>query len=879
MPKVHLINPTLSKNIPTVVALMKSVHGTNPGRLHTYEVYTLDDGKGGTSSFALTLPVLQFVEDSVPDSRTPEFRLDIVEPTSEDNGQFGHILPVVKSIISTKGEPVFDQERAYVIKEINADQNALSDKPNKPHWFVRSANRERYLGGQLPTLGIRYGLIKEEHLSFLHMNRAPGLPLDTYVNKLNAEQFLSLVCTLLEEIPEQIHQTVRSGKHEGKKIVHCDLKSQNIMAEWKNNKWTVTAVDMGLAKTMQGNHYTTLRPQGNLMVCDSKMLLAALRKEPIIYDAQTDLYALYVTIAELAGAPSRDSLNNETMLADLKKPNLTGIFNHMDFDPLTQQKLIHLVERMLCDDRNQRIPREEALKEFQEILLYVQKNNANLLQKRTSLTSETVPLEKKKSVTAEEMKNWVEQKLDHLIIQNELNGQDKRTTVQLWIKHFLELCSKTDENEIDRFNTMRSKKEFRIYSRLIYDLIRFNLINQYDDKACARLLLRNEQLTAPLKGPYPLNETWQKFFDMYLSQLPIQLTSLDESFCEEIGRFKRNVSDILHSQIVEDQESLLWHMKEALKLQSGKQFTHQVEQLPLFAHVFNRQYECMQQVSKLFLQFKHVFTLKDNFSQEFNSWAEEICMNAINGKFPNDPEYFEKYHDLAYLLIDFDRHKKELGLLFDAFPVLNQSAIGFAAIEQSIKNFKLNDTQSFEDLSQKLELLFILEDVFSNLDPKKGYPHTKYLTVMETGINQLTKLISQYPPEQEFIVELQSLLNYFEAINDLDEFIGDFDFYEHIVKAILLLMNDDKSKVLKLGEMISEVPEQYLGLLEQGLESLLSQESGGQLNEKLFAELIRFFALPPRYQPMATRPNPHILFQPASSKAEEEDLLVSALSL
>ncbi|BCA94242.1 hypothetical protein TUM19329_06030 [Legionella antarctica] len=110
MPEVHLINPTLSENIPTVVALMKSEYGVKTGQLHPYEVYTLDDGMGQKLSFSLTLPVLQFVKDSVPGYPTPEFRLDVVEPTSEGKGQFGQILPVIKSIIFKNGEPDFDKE-------------------------------------------------------------------------------------------------------------------------------------------------------------------------------------------------------------------------------------------------------------------------------------------------------------------------------------------------------------------------------------------------------------------------------------------------------------------------------------------------------------------------------------------------------------------------------------------------------------------------------------------------------------------------------------------------------------------------------------------------------------------------------------------------
>ncbi|BCA94239.1 hypothetical protein TUM19329_06000 [Legionella antarctica] len=749
-----------------------------------------------------------------------------------------------------------------MVKKIIANQKGLSDKTDKPNWFVRSANREHYLGSQLPTLGMHYGLIREEKVSFLHMNRAPGLPLKAYVNSLNAEQFLSLACTLLEEIPQQIHQTVRSGKHQGEQIVHCDLKSENIMAEWKNNKWTVTAVDMGLAKTMQGNGYSSWYCQGNKKVWDTRMFYDSLKQTPITYDAQTDLYALYITIAELAGAPSRTSY---TKRDDFKNPDLIGIFDHMDFDPITKKNLIVLIGRMITDDRSQRISRDEALNEFKEILLAVQKNTPDLLQKRSSPASKTV------EVDAEALKHWVEYKLEHRISTDEKLGLDKGTTIKVWIKRYRELCllKSAEANPIPSKNPV-------VRSRYIHDLMRFNLIEEYDDNACVRLLLRNEQLTAPLRAPYPLNETWKKFFDLYLNQLPIQLTVIDESFCEEISTFKNNVSSILSIQVRDDDESLLGHLTSSLKLLSKMQFTQWAKQLPLAAHVFNQQFKCMVELSNLFDQFKNVFSLKDNFSQDFNDWATEISENAIIGQFPNDSKYFEKYHTLASYLIKFSILIKEDNLLFKGFPDLNQSEISFAAIMQSIENLKLDDTQCIEVLSKKLDLLFTLTDVFYSMDHTKGYPHTRYPIVLETGIEQVTQLINKNPSLEEFTAELNSLLEYFATINELDAFIKDAAAYKNVVKSFLLLMNDDQSRVLKFKGMLGEDAKLFLGKLEQGLTRLLSMEAGPQLNDKLFVEMIRFIAFPLRYHPMGTGPKPNTLFQPIPiappdcSKEEEE---------
>jgi hypothetical protein len=292
--------------------------------------------------------------------------------------------------------------------------------------------------------------------------------------------------------------------------------------------------------------------------------------------------------------------------------------------------------------------------------------------------------------------------------------------------------------------------------------------------------------------------------------------------------------------------------------------------LPLFAHRFNQQYECLGHVSKLFQQFFRVFPLKENFSQEFNNWANGICKEAIHGRFPeNLTEYFEQYHTLAALLFKFSSLQEQLLPLFNAFPILSQSGLSLQALEQSIKSFDLSNPEEVVNLSKKLCLLLTLLEVYSYLyAPKKTYPHMQYPKVMQTNEEQLKELIRQNPPEEEFIDELRDMSNYFSAINQLDNFVHTHGQYKNIVKAFLLLMNEDKSTVFQLNAIIGNVSVSCLGKLDLGLTPFMSLKEEERLNERLFAEICRFFAFPIRYMPMNLSFN---LFQPVKPASKTKD--------
>ncbi len=856
---VRIINPTLPENIPIVIALAKSEYGNNPGLLEHYTVYSL----GENASYALTLPVLQLIAAPTTNANIPPVRLDIFEPNSENNGNFGKIYPVIKSIIPQNDDGIFDDSGSYIIKEMMADQKAPTDKPNKPNWFVRIANKEQYLGGQHPTLGIHYALVKREKTSFLHMNRAPGLSLERYRNKLSGEQFLSLACTLLVEVPRQVHRIVEAGKRKGRLIIHCDLKPENIMAAYVDNQWIVTVIDMGLAKTIEENgHYSTILPYGNQLVWDGEMIRAEMSNQPKTYDIQSDIYALFICICELAGAPSREDLTNEEALVDIENPNLMGIFSTMNFDQNMKQQLEQAIRGALRANKMQRTPYNEVLSVFQNALAEVQKNNL------MSQPQMTIPHQNIVQVTAEDLRKWVEQSLDNLALMAQNNGQDRKTIFKSWLVEFRKLYSWASQEEKELFNALcRKGSNLRISSQFIFNLLRFNLLNEYNDDACLRLLLRHEQLIAPLKAEQVLPDHWQKRFQALTTFMSLQLTTSHATQCAELGLLKQNISRYLMQKISDKAPKLFHFMQEELAQQMQLNFNEWLQQLPKFAKLFNKQYKCIVITEQLRKKMTPLFSLTKDIKQQFAGWGLMVFNSAMQGNLPeNLEEYFAHYSLLIELLTHIDTKRKAIISLFDELPKLNQSSINWSSIEELIDKLQLGDLSMVVALSQKLEILLLIHDVYSCLnDPD----NQEYDVIIQAHITKLTVLIDQLVqqtlPEKEMKIQLEEMIDYFEDLDEVVSFLEECQRYLHIPKAIEILL-DDNYKIVELAKAIRSSKSKGYSLtnLNDGLKVIFSKGGNSSTqNEMIFCEMTRYFSVPLIYRPpiLTTAPTPKVYSQ------------------
>ncbi|WP_454783367.1 protein kinase domain-containing protein [Legionella sp. WA2022007384] len=858
---ICFINPTLPENIPTVVALMNSVHGGDPGLLENYKVYSLHTENGEESRFVLTLPVLQFIADPLISSGAPPRRLDIFEPSSDDKGSFGRVFPVIKSIIPQGDSGIFDESGSYVVKQTHADQHAVSDKPNKPNWFVRVANKEQYLGSQHPTLGIHYSLIKTEHCSYLHMNRAPGRTLDFYVDQLSGEEFLSLACTLIEEVPKQIHRIVTVGKREGRTIIHCDLKPENIMAQLNKNEddghseWTVTVIDMGLAKTIKnGEQYSTLQNYGNRMVWDTDMLLARLNGRPRNYDIQSDLYALFVSIAELAGAPRR---GGKTALEDAENPDFTGIFCDMELDPILEEQLTDALRSTLHPDKTQRMKPEQALIIFQSVLNTVRENTAE-----SPFEGPTKKKRTEQTTTAEDLKKCLEQPLDEIVKRKEQekeeeNRQPRKATLKIWLNQFNELRSTASPEEYERFKAMLTNiRNFDIKSSFIFDLLHFKLFEEYNTDACIRLILRHEQLTSSLRKHFPalspLPDLWQMRFQMLINTIPLQLTQSQAIACTQIGLLKQNITVLLALKSKESDPELAKVMRHELEKQLQLEPKVWYQQLPQFARLFNTQYYCLSQVNALTQKLTPHFSWFNVLPQQFTEWSNDLFNNALQGKFPENYEkYFSSYHVMIAFLDRCVKDSDTLAFMYNVLPTLSQSTLGPAGTDSAIQQLRLTDLKTVIHLTQQLELVFLIHDVFCQLmDPNKK----EYNAIIQTNNAKFSILIHQFSQgslqQEELKTQLEPIFDSFKAFNKLRLFIDKCSSHSNIQKALDILLKNN----FRIEEIANIVKDNYIEIsavkkLERGLNIVLSEESGQSLNEKLFAEITRYFSMPVRYLP------------------------------
>ncbi|KTD44716.1 protein kinase domain-containing protein [Legionella quateirensis] len=849
---IQIINPTLEKNINLTVELMRSIHGENPGHLVPYEVYILPNIDGEPIKYVLTHGVIQFVADPLVLSDAPPIRLDVVELTFESKGHYGCILPVIQSIIFNNGQPVFDTTGNYIVKLIYVDHEEPKDKPDKPNYSIRAAHREHYLASNMPRLGAYYRLVNGSSSSYLHMNRAPGLPLQSYFNRLDAESFLKLACALLEQVPQQLQGIIRSGKHAGKRIVHRDLKPQNILAEYKDHDWIITVIDMGLAKALPGEHYTTIHPRGNLMALDPHMFKAIQNHQPITYSSQTDLYALYMIIFTLAGARYRYNLKSISALTeDMEHPNFQGLFYSMIMDAPIQTKLQELFKRILGSNSDETPPLDEVLTSFQEALSAHQSTVVQDVREIYQATPHTV--------TAELLKSSLEENLDITIGEHILSGNKPTAALMSWISKHHALLSTASADELERFKTLLTIPDhIKIRSHYILNLLRFNLIDECDDNACVRLISRHYEILKPFKkalsqNKHKLPAEWCTYFTNILNELPLQLTAEQEQFCNKLSKFIQNTALILNLSHEPSISAIVHSLKATLDSCLVMDPAEQVQKLPAWVERINSQFHCLEKITEILGTFKTARYWNDLLQQKTEEWIHYFNEHQLSESEKRDlSPYFAARSTLAMQLARISENQLHLRTLFVRFPALKQSPYSMDAINEMIRTLRIQEDHAVAELIQKTHILFLLFNLdvsFSNTD----HPLKKHVTLYEHCFNQFKAQIDDYTIMDETI--LKNLFNYLNAIEKLQQFIDRFHrsgTYQVIERVLIQLMPDqaligDLNKLLLKG--INSV---HLKKLNLGLENLLSQSPQDNLNQRLFAEIAHYFESPKDYKPYSS---------------------------
>lgn len=836
---IIIIDPTHEKNIPIVVSLIRETFGDKSGILEPYKVYTLSTDEGITTEYVLTHMVFQFVKNELTASANQEnlpiSRIDVVEPTAIGSGSYGSVFPVKKSIIWQDGHYIFDL-KPYVVKHIKRDKNPVFDKEGKPDKNSRDILRENYIASNIPALGVNYQLIHNGLNSFIHMNRAPGSHLGTFYNKLSLEQCLSLICTLLEEVPRQIQQIIQYGKHKGKTITHRDLKANNIMVDLVDETWIVTVIDYGLAKPMPaGDAFFTRRKRGNVHGYDGIMLnFLITKKGTLSFNAETDLYALYVAIARFAGARIKTGDTIEELIKELSAPDLTQLFTDMQIDAPMKAELTDLFRHMLHDNRAERATAAQALSGFKKALDTLRKSTLQKL--KITPPSELIS-------SAEDLKNIIECDLEAQIEKafKRENKKNYESVVQeeltQWISTYRTHITSLKQNrsEFAQFKLLISRLDFK--SKYIIDVIRLGLIEEYDDATAARLVIRHYKIAEDLLSSCPLPEQWKSWFDKIIKTIPLQLVDTDASFCKEISSFKLNLSDNGNISLGETLTQFLSTIYNTIENPNIKKLE---ESYPLIK-VFNN----------LYLINKNIQLLKLS-STSANEWFKEIYLQALNKELPDDISIiFALRHELIEEIFEYENYKIGLADLYEDYEELEQTPLNLIRLNNIINNLPLSNSQELTDLFKDLNLLNKLNSVDSYLYADGSFL-SDYDEIADVCAAKLSVILKNDSNNfEELKNEIENLYNYLYKLDVVDRFMLDIKEqltgleYKFLQKYLVMIMKNSEyiDKLAKIAD--ANFQKKYYPKLRASLNTILEQQasmSSAHFEKLILEEISEYFA-------------------------------------
>ncbi|RUR09522.1 protein kinase [Legionella sp. km772] len=849
MPEQILLNPCLAENLSLTCQLVEKNLGQGSGKLAEYKSYPLTDSEGRTRHYVLTHPLLQFtLAPALADNAKPQRIIDIFEPTHEGEGGYGKIYPVLASILFKEGQATFS-EQAFVVKKIQFAPCASHDKPNKPPAPLRAIHREQYLASHF--LGAYFSPIIDEEKAFLHLERAPGKPLTYYTNKLNAAQFLSLACALLEHIPQQLSRMLSYGKHQGKHIVHCDVSASNIMADFAAGKWTVQLVDFGVAKAIEGDKsYQSKQYRGRLWYYDATMFRAALGRRAIDFNYESDLYALYNILVNLAGSSKRAELSQkpEELLAELKSPSLDGLFMTMSLAEDVKIDLIALMASLIHPNKNQRPSPQEALARFKKALASV--DTSTLTSPFQQKTIKTLP-------SFEEL--WVEP------------IKPAASELTRWLKDFRTNYNSLNETEKTELIKEFNQKKAVIYYYAVY-LQHFELFQTYPEETIARLIMRHVYLLSPIiKGAARFNALAP--YSKLIGGLPLLVSESDAQWCASLAEFQSLHFNV--QQGVERREEtlpLFSHLESILKEHDWTPFnTHQL------MWCFTGQYELLEELNGLFDAYQNFVDAHALSSTKWpmglKQWFTDFTTRVVqNGESPPELEdeldlrvslikqleYFTSY----FLASDEPQNLRVLGEL---------GGYSLEDIKQLISDLDFQDSRAIRQLIQKISIIPYLtnmaavypslsklaqQSLTAKLHALLAQPDAPDLKIQVVNLGE--KLVA-YASLNQTLIRLSNEKEDLDGIkSSIPYLLADLD----IAQRALTLMPDPPIPGLAL----------YLIRLNIGLERVIKQ-SKENLGARILNEYELFFQDPIHYSPYKAVPGQsHRLF-PALKKGQEDNEL------
>ncbi len=207
------------------------------------------------------------------------------------------------------------------------------------------------------------------------MTLADGVPADALIEKkMSTLNRLDICIGMLERIQDL---------HENHQILHRDIKPNNIMHDFVNRKTTL--IDFGLAEIGEKNKNDELEVLAPW--CGTPGFIAPEIKEGSnknIYNEKTEVYALGMSLAEELGFSihSRNEYGEDVFYGD------EGYERFLDNikDPITAEKMLGLIKKMVDPNPDTRITLSAASNEIQKIRTkYYEEGHLHILSKINNL--------------------------------------------------------------------------------------------------------------------------------------------------------------------------------------------------------------------------------------------------------------------------------------------------------------------------------------------------------------------------------------------------------------------------------------------------------------------------------------------------------------
>jgi serine/threonine protein kinase len=382
MSKIVYINPTKTTHKDYLISLYKQHDGVN--YFDDYKNYKVKHN-GKNVKLHLDRPILHFQKptetEKSPQEEQQQQHYDyyaVINPERVGKGSFGGVYlvdgtwKVTENGAEYKTKPA---EKKRMVKKGMLNTHEIEK-------YRAKAQREYWISHHTPQMGVDFPIVEADNHWFMLMRKQPGISLKKLIKKLKQNpnhisvmKRLELSLALLEVLKSQAHDVKIpiDGSNDFTNILHLDIKPANIMVDLDAHPLRVNLIDYGLSDTLTNKYLKTGHVIGTPLYIDpikiKKHHHDTYNEKKIQREKTDDLFGMAMTIAELWGDTSRDSLKNMNQLItqnyDIPLSLFKGIENFNDEQKKAIEVILVTMTRFAVKDR---LSHEQSLKQFKQAL-------------------------------------------------------------------------------------------------------------------------------------------------------------------------------------------------------------------------------------------------------------------------------------------------------------------------------------------------------------------------------------------------------------------------------------------------------------------------------------------------------------------------------